>query len=153
MRIKDNDKLRFWSKVKKTKKCWNFLAAFTRDGYGQLGIDGSMRRAHRISWILKHGKIPKGKYVLHTCDNRKCVNPKHLFIGNQKDNMVDMMNKGRNADTSGENNGRHRLDKNAIKVIKILYKDGMSQKDIANKFYVGRSTISHLLVGDTWKKI
>ena len=88
---------RFWAKVQRGQddECWRWIAAIRKAGYGALKINGLVRGAHRISWELHYGEIPPGLYVMHTCDIRSCVNPKHLFVGTHKDNMADMMAKGR----------------------------------------------------------
>lgn len=85
---------RFWDKVDKTTDCWNWTGALRKNGYGCVKYNGKTTSAHRIVWLLTYGQFPKTN-VLHTCDNRKCVNPKHLFEGNQRDNMLDAINKKR----------------------------------------------------------
>ncbi len=87
--MKDLD--RFWSKVTKSifpDKCWIWTSTL-RSGYGRFTINGSKVSAHRYSYELEHGSIPKGLVVMHTCDNRACVNPQHLRLGSQRDNMND----------------------------------------------------------------
>jgi len=85
---------RFFDKVHKTDSCWNWTAS-TRNGYGAFKINGKVEGAHRVSWVLNNGEIPEGLFVCHKCDNPRCVNPEHLFLGTASDNMKDCYNKGR----------------------------------------------------------
>ncbi len=78
--------------------CWEYHGHFNNKGYGQIHYQGKHQLVHRISFKLMKGRIPKGKFVLHRCDNTRCYNPDHLFIGTQKDNMDDMRAKGRDND-------------------------------------------------------
>jgi len=92
-------KERFLNHVKKTATCWLWMGkSFTDFGYGRFnngGKFGKIEHAHRVSYKLFVGKIMKNKFILHKCDNPKCVNPGHLFIGTQKDNIMDAITKGR----------------------------------------------------------
>ena len=91
---------RFWEKVDKSggdDGCWEWIAGKYPNGYGMFALKRQVVRcAHRVAWMLTHGDIPDGLFVLHKCDNRSCVNPSHLFLGTHKQNMQDMVNKGRN---------------------------------------------------------
>ncbi len=99
---------RFWQKVRKSRRCWEWLGGL-RDGYGitKAGNGTQTRNAHRVSWMLCRGAIPNGLLVLHRCDNPKCVKPSHLFLGTIADNMADRDAKGRQA--KGERAGRSLL--------------------------------------------
>ena len=84
---------RFWKKVVRSEKCWEWIGSTGKPGYGHIILKGKYVDAHRISYMLFRGEIPKGLMVLHTCDNKKCVNPDHLFLGTQKDNMAQWARK------------------------------------------------------------
>jgi hypothetical protein len=93
---------RFWAKVDKRgpNDCWLWTGARQVTGYGAFNVNGRMRRASRVSWVIAHGPIPPGDHygtmlVCHRCDNPPCVNPAHLFLGTVQDNMLDCRSKGR----------------------------------------------------------
>lgn len=93
--------IRFWDKVEDGPGCWLWTGAILKvSGYGAFAVKGKRVAAHRFAWELYHGKIPKRKdyhgwTVCHRCDNPACVRPSHLFLGSHKDNMRDMIRKGR----------------------------------------------------------
>lgn len=84
---------RFWDKVDKSGECWSWTAACRRTGYGAFKYLGKVYDAHRFSWMLSHKKMPD-LWILHKCDNKKCVNPDHLFEGTRQDNIADALVKG-----------------------------------------------------------
>lgn len=86
---------RFWAKVDRSGDCWVWTAYRNRNGYGQFWFNRSLHLAHRVSWILTNGSIPDGLCVLHQCDNPPCVNPAHLWVGTQVENIADRDAKGR----------------------------------------------------------
>ena len=94
-----NYKERFWMRVnvKNEEECWKWLGSFSSTGYGQIVVNGKNSRTHRVSWVLHYGDIPKRLHVLHKCDNRWCVNPRHLYLGTNLDNIKDKISRGRHS--------------------------------------------------------
>lgn len=86
---------RLWSYVDKTDTCWLWHGPIVGRGYGKIGAFGQCWRAHRLTWRITHGDIPKGMVVCHSCDTPACCNPDHLFLGTFADNNHDMITKGR----------------------------------------------------------
>lgn len=143
----------FWNNVDKTSKnkCWNWKGNCFSTGYGVFYINYKIVSTHRYSYKLKFGKIPKGLSVLHRCDNRKCCNPYHLYLGIQQENMNDMIERGRSL--TGEQHPHHKLTLNQVKKIRKLYSIGKhSQYDLAKIFNVHQSTIWRVVDNITWKQ-
>ena len=137
---------RFWKYVDKKGKneCWEWLRSKTFGGYGRIQICGKAKLTSRFSYELHFGKIPKDLFVLHRCDNPSCCNPKHLFLGTAKDNMIDKMNKGR---CFNGMLGKFKLSKSKIEKIKKMYKTGeYTQKELGEKFKINQGTISNYLL-------
>lgn len=133
--------------------CWVWFGAKNQWGYGQFRIGNKMIQAHRVSYTLYVGEIPDGIFVCHTCDNRACVNPNHLFLGTPKDNMVDMINKGRKRWLSGEQAPQSKLSSEDVVKIRQLYSTGnYYQKDLAKMFGVRQQQISRIIHNLRWSR-
>jgi hypothetical protein len=140
---------RFWSKVEKSDGCWEWQGCTVR-GYGQFGIGRKMIQAHRVSYEMAHGPIPRTMLVCHVCDNRACVRPDHLFLGSYKDNYEDARAKGRN--TRGEMVGASKLTEAQVAEIKSLLEQGHTKTAIGERFGVTRTAIYWIAVGRNWDR-
>ena len=151
---------RFWAKVdvRGENECWEWMACKAQ-GYGRIGLGGvgaGAENAHRLSWELHHGDIPDDLYVLHKCDNRGCVNPAHLFLGTQAENIADMVAKGRHARVAqkGERNGRAMLTKDQVIEIRHRYAEGgVTLRHLGEEFGVCPATASHIVQGRNWPHV
>lgn len=147
---------RFWEKVEKTENCWIWKGISDKKGYGRIQYLSKSWTAHRLSYFLIYGEIPKGLIVCHHCDNPPCVKPDHLFIGTYSDNMQDMIKKGRNRlrNRGKWNRGGSRLTDEQVKEIRRLYVLRVTSSSyLAKKFEVHRSTIGDIIRRKTWKHI
>ena len=149
--INEKDIARFWSKVniEGDDDCWPWKSGLYWDGYGQFGIGKKKVRAHRVSYIINIGEIPESLFVLHKCDNPSCVNPKHLWIGTQLDNMQDMKNKGRS--TYGDTANSKLSEEEVLCILKMASDTDMTDKQIADIYGVDRITINDILTGRRWE--
>jgi hypothetical protein len=149
---------RFWSKVdrKFDGGCWDWIGSCSH-GYGNFWDSKQKRlvKAHRFSWKLFFGDYPENNlFVLHKCDNAKCVNPNHLFVGTQIDNMRDMAQKGRSMIRYGEKNPNAKLSLEEVKEIKSLYASGKYfQYEIAEMFNVSQSMVGCITRGVNWQYV
>jgi HNH endonuclease len=146
----DDDRLdRFVAKTvpEPNTGCWLWAASIGDRGYGIAWHDGKAQRAHRVSYRLHIGDIPEGAIVCHRCDVPACVNPEHLFLGTQADNMRDKKDKGRSA--RGERNGAARLTVADVSRIRAL-RGVVTQRALANELGVAHWAIGRVMRGETW---
>lgn len=138
--------------IKDDSGCWIWTGALHWEGYGQIFKNGKLELAHRVSYELFNGHIPEndthhGTVVCHACDVRKCVNPAHLFLGTQRDNVMDAVKKG--ILQRGERNGRAKLTYQDIQRIRA---DNRLQRVIADEFGVSQQHISAIKRGVWWRR-
>lgn len=128
--------------------CWIWMGSLQVRGYGEIISNKRKHYAHRASYEAFVGEIPKGMYVCHACDNLACVNPNHLFLGTQKQNLQDMASKGRS--TWGEKNPKAKLTECEVKVIKQAFANGKKDSELASQFNVARQTINNIRNNKLW---
>lgn len=147
----------FWSLVdkKSPSECWRWLGCRTVDGYGMLGQRNGKKevRAHRLAYQYAVGPIPEGLYVCHHCDNRICVNPNHLFLGTNLDNMKDRDRKGRAKIMLGESNGIAKLTETQVRNIRLMYQMGWRQVELCKLYSISDSRISDIVLGKAWPHV
>lgn len=141
----------FWCKAKK-ESCWEWIGAKNQYGYGRFMWKGKSRIASRMAWYFTYGDIPKGKHVLHRCDNPSCVNPKHLFLGTRSDNMRDAVSKKR-LTNRGIKNNRSKLTEKEVLKIRNLYASGTPRKELQEMFGVAQQTILDIVGRKKWTHI
>lgn len=146
------NEMRFMEKVSVAKNgdCWEWRASKHRQGYGQFRMDGSTQLAHRASWMIFKGEIPAGMCVCHSCDNTACVNPDHLWLGSQRDNVRDMDKKGRRVISRAENVGTAKLTAEQVKEIRQSLERSVV---LAARYGVSRSAIRRIQSLRYWKSV
>lgn len=132
---------RFEKKFTKTDGCWIWNAATDPKGYGAFRYEGKTQIASRVSYQLYKGNVPSGLHVLHTCDNPSCVNPDHLFLGTNDDNVEDRKSKGRRV-------GRLKVldPKQLEELIAMLGKGDLSYREISRRTSISRETIRRVAI-------
>lgn len=157
---------RFWAKVNKTDTCWIWTGSKRNKGYGAfVWRDETSRviqgRSHRFVYELLVGAIPKGMMVLHQCDNPACVNPKHLFLGTNQDNVTDMCRKGRHVSggtytvgnyKNGENHYNAKLTKDKIREIRAA-KELLSYSKLSSQYSISIGHLHRIVTHKAWNNI
>lgn len=147
---------RFWEKVvgRGGGGCWMWKGCIGTFGYGFMHIGNDTWPAHRVSWVIHFGDIPKGLFVLHTCDIRNCVNPNHLWLGTYYDNLHDAMRKGRWVAANGERVGTSKLVKEQVAKIRDLFSTGrFSKVELARRFNVTDVMVGNIVRRRWWRHI
>jgi len=130
--------------------CWLWTAALTPSGYGSFDYPRG-GRAHRAAWEIYRGPIPDGVCVCHTCDNRACVNPGHLWLGTHQENNADKMKKGR--DAHGVRQGLAKLNPDLVRRIRDIAATGVRHQSIASMFGVSKASIQSAVARTTWRHV
>lgn len=129
--------------------CWNWIGGlFTANGYGQFNnkeISSKPTTAHRASWIIHNGPIPTGMMVLHKCDNRKCVNPDHLHLGDNQANMIERSQRGYVHQS--------KLDEAKVREMRQLRQQGWSWRKLAERYNVAHNAVIEATTGKSWSWI
>lgn len=133
--------------------CWEFTGYRSKKGYGEIKVDGRMEKTHRQAWLLTFGAIPLSLQVLHRCDNPPCINPSHLFLGTNKDNVADRVAKNRSGAPQGEQVWSAKLSADAVRTIRHLHGLGWSNRAITAVVPVNDRSISNIVTGKTWRHV
>lgn len=132
--------------------CWFWLGHLNEDGYGGIGVRGKSVLAHRASWEAFKGPIPDGLCVLHSCDIPCCVNPDHLSVGSQLENIADRVkkNRGRKTGNVGES---HPLARLTVEDVLAIRASSECQQDLADRYGVDQAHISAIQLRKRWKSV
>jgi hypothetical protein len=147
---------KFWAlvDVRNEDDCWIWKGGKGSKGYGAVNLDGMSMRAHRASVMITTGKpIPTGMIILHSCDRPACVNPRHLSIGTDAENMADKLSKNRQARLRGESAGLHKLTDALVKQLLWDRMDGMSFHGLSRKYLLDKKTVTMICTGASWAHI
>ncbi len=142
---------RLFSRVEKTDTCWIWNGSTDRKGYGRIMVDNKPRLAHRVSYEIRFGTVTDGIFVCHSCDNPSCINPDHLWLGTNRDNAFDMIEKGRwkkPPTMPGEANPLAKLTRDAVTEIRAVKGN---TKALAQKYGVSITAIKRARTGAGWK--
>ncbi len=144
---KIRSKIQFYSQIDKSNECWEWSGTLNMGGYGKYrGINAS-----KVMWEYEYGKVLNGLQVCHSCDNRKCVTPSHLFLGSIADNMADKVKKNRQA--KGSKIGSSVLDEEQVYQIRKIRLEGKKYKEICEIFQIDFYMVRKICKNSTWKHV
>ncbi len=145
--------VRFWAKVAKGAgdACWLWTGALGHNGYGAFLVEQRTRRAHRVAWTIAFGPVADGLQVLHRCDTPACVRVSHLFLGTNRENLIDMTSKGRRV--RGPTHGMTKLDDARVRSIRSAVAAGEQQKSVAKRFGVTAPLVSQIVLRKIWRDV
>lgn len=132
--------------------CWLWMRHCEHTGYGVVRIQGRNWQAHRATWALFYGPIPKDLKVLHHCDTRSCINPSHLFLGTQADNISDMLKKMRGRISYGEAHHKAKLTLEDVELIREKLQHGEPISTLSKQFHVSAHSIRMIKTGRSWTR-
>lgn len=143
---------RFVARVREVPSgCWEWIGAKKWSGYGNLHVDGKRITCPQAAWYLEHNEWPAGRFVLHSCDNRLCVNPAHLRLGTHYENIADAT--ARNRWAKGERHGMCKFSESTVRKIAEAILSGQPTMGIAKKYGVSAPTVSDIRHGTRWAHI
>jgi hypothetical protein len=145
-------KKRFFSLLKQEDECLIFIGSRNYKGYGRMH-NRNEQFMHRFSWFIHNGPIPKGMHVLHHCDNPPCCNPKHLWIGTNKDNSDDKFRKNRFRIVSGENHPSSKISEEQAQKVAAMITDGKTSHEISLELGIARHNIYGIKSKKIWKHL
>jgi len=139
-------KERLLSRIEKQDSgCWKWIGTKNKKGYGMMVYKGRIHASHRVSWQEFYGEIPEGMLICHKCDNPSCVNPDHLFVGSNQDNMDDMKQKGRASKSKDKQKSRRKISREKeLEIIERYKTSNVTQKSLANEFGIALNHVRRL---------
>ena len=150
--LTEQDSTKFHQKVfKRPDGCWEWCGYRTKTGYGQMNVRGTVLYAHRVSHALHYRVDPGLLHVCHSCDRPWCVNPEHLWLGTQRQNMADMAHKQRAS--AGERRPAAKLCPDDVHAIRDCLAAGMKVTSIARQFKISQRVVSGIKSGELWRSV